>query len=281
MIIDAHQHFWQYDPTKHAWINESMSVLKRDFLPDDLLKIYRACGVSGCVAVQAEQSEEETDFLLQLSDKYDFIKGIVGWIDLRDAALPERLDYYSRFAKLKGFRHLVQDEPDPGFLLEPDVQRGLGHLEKYKFTYDLLVYPHQMKSAIQTVKNFPQLNFVLDHIAKPEIEKGVIAGWDKSIQTLALENNVHCKISGIITEADWNNWQPSDFDPYLNLIIKAFGMDRIMFGSDWPVCLLAGSYPQVLDLVTQYSLNFSEENKRKLFYGNANAFYGLDVTLPY
>lgn len=275
MIIDAHQHFWRYSPQKHPWINEEMAGIKRNFLPEDLQKIYKEHRVAGCVAVQAEQSEEETGFLLQLAGEYDFIKGVVGWVDLKTENLSKRLDYYGQFDKLKGFRHIVQDEPDPDFLLDPEFQRGLGQLEKYGFTYDLLVYPRQLKAAIKTVRNFPKLKFVMDHIAKPDIKNGKIIDWSKSMETIALENNVYCKISGMVTEASWKDWQKKDFFPYLDVIFDSFGTDRVMFGSDWPVCLLAGDYPAVLDIIKSYTRNFSERDRMKIFYKNAADFYRL------
>ncbi|MEX2591977.1 MAG: amidohydrolase family protein [Anditalea sp.] len=277
MIIDAHQHFWKYSPQKHHWINEEMTAIKRDFLPEDLQKIYREHGVYGCVAVQAEQSEEETDFLLQLAGQHDFIKGVVGWVDLRAENLPKRLDHYAQFEKLKGFRHIVQDEPDPDFLQDTAFQRGLGQLEKHGFTYDLLVYPSQLKAAIHTVRNFPKLQFVIDHIAKPDIKNGQIIDWGKSMETIADEKNVYCKISGMVTEASWKDWQKKDFFPYLDVIFKSFGIDRVMFGSDWPVCLLAGDYQAVLDIIVQYTRDFSDQDKLKIFYKNAVDFYRLPL----
>ncbi|HLW21395.1 MAG TPA: amidohydrolase family protein [Cyclobacteriaceae bacterium] len=275
MIIDAHQHFWNYSPQKHSWINSDMGILKKDFLPSDLLETYKENGVSGCVAIQAEQSEEETLFLLQLAEDYDFIKGVVGWLDLRSPDLEDRIKYFRQFKKLKGLRHVVQDEPDPNFLLDPDFQKGLGLLEKYELTYDLLVYPHQLNAAIQTVENFPNLKFVLDHIAKPPIKDQVIAPWEDAIGIIGSKKNAYCKISGMVTEASWTSWKVDDFVPYLDTVFRAFGIDRIMFGSDWPVCLLAGNYAQVLGLVKNYSSRLNVEEKNKLFYENAASFYGL------
>lgn len=275
MIIDAHQHFWNYSPQKHSWISPEMGMLKRDFLPEDLQKIYEENGINACVAVQAEQSEKETMFLLQLAEEYEFIKGVVGWMELRSRDLEKRLEHYRKFKKLKGFRHLVQDEPNPDFLLDADFQEGLGMLEKYGFTYDLLVYPHQLNAAIKTAGNFPHLKFVVDHIAKPPIKQQVMEPWKEAINSIGSYPNVYCKISGLITEASWESWKEADIAPYLDVVLSSFGIDRVMFGSDWPVCLLAGSYPQVLGLVEHYVSHFSEKDKEKLFYKNAAAFYGL------
>src|SRR5690554_5963350 len=275
MIIDAHQHFWNYSPQKHSWINSEMGIIKRDFLPEDLLEIYKANKVSGCVAVQAEQSEEETMFLLQLAEEYDFIKGVVGWLDLRHHDLENRIKHFQQFKKLKGLRHVVQDEPDPNFLLDTDFQKGLGILEKYDLTYDLLVFPHQLNAAIQTVENFPNLKFVLDHIAKPPIKDQIMAPWEDLISLIGSKKNVYCKISGMVTEASWASWQQEDFVPYLDTVFRTFGIDRVMFGSDWPVCLLAGNFARVLEIVTNYANGLSEEEKKKLFYENAASFYDL------
>jgi len=275
MIIDAHQHFWNYSPQKHSWISPEMGMLKRDFLPEDLQKIYEENGINACVAVQAEQSEKETMFLLQFAEEYEFIKGVVGWVELRSRDLEKRLEHYRKFDKLKGFRHLVQDEPNPDFLVDADFQEGLGMLEKYGFTYDLLVYPHQLNAAIKTVGNFPHLKFVVDHIAKPPIKQQVMEPWKEVINSIGSYPNVYCKISGLITEASWESWKEADIAPYLDVVLRSFGIDRVMFGSDWPVCLLAGSYPQVLGLVEHYVSHFSEKDKEKLFYKNAAAFYGL------
>ena len=275
MRIDAHQHFWKYHPQKHAWINDEMTVLKRNFLPTDLQKIYQANGIDACVAVQADQSEEETEFLLQLAYQNDFIKGVVGWVDLRAKDIEQRLSQYTRFPKLKGFRHVVQSEPDPNFMLGEAFQHGLSLLLTYNFTYDILIFPTQLEAAIKTVQNFPNQKFVLDHIAKPYIKIGKIEEWEKHISQLAGYPNVYCKISGMVTEADWQNWQQSDFVPYLDVVFEAFGTDRLMFGSDWPVCLLGGAYTEIKGILEQYIAKRSQEDSAKIFGENASAFYGL------
>ncbi|MEM0991616.1 MAG: amidohydrolase family protein [Bacteroidota bacterium] len=275
MQIDAHQHFWSYDPQKHAWIDDSMAKLKRDFLPDDLWQIYQANGIDGCVAVQADQSEAETDFLLQLAAQHDFIKGVVGWVDLRADTVEERLAHYAQFPKLKGFRHVVQDEPDPNFMLRTDFQRGISLLQPYQFTYDILIFPTQLEAAIKTVRQFPAQQFVLDHIAKPYIKKGEIEVWRDHIQELANHPNVYCKISGMVTEADWNKWTYEDFVPYLDVVFHAFGTARILFGSDWPVCLLGGSYQTVKSIVDQYVSQYNDDVQASIFGANAAKFYRL------
>jgi L-fuconolactonase len=276
MIIDAHQHFWKYSPTKHAWIGEEMSVLKRDFLPSDLSNIYERNSVKGCVAVQADGSEEETEFLLQLASENDFIKGVVGWVYLQDKNVEARLHHYQSFKKLKGFRHVVQDEPDPNFMLRDDFRAGLKALEGFDYTYDILIYPHQLDAAIKTVQDFPGIKFVLDHIAKPDIKNSKMDDWLPKIKTLAQSPNIYCKVSGMVTEAAWKSWRQEDFAPYLEAVTAAFGIERLMFGSDWPVCLLSGNYEEVLGIVKTHMTQYSTADQKQLFYKNALSFYRLE-----
>ncbi len=275
MIIDSHQHFWNYDPVRHEWINDEMAILKRDFLPPDLLKIYEAAGVDGCVAVQADQSEAETNFLLQLAEENAFIKGVVGWVDLRAPNLAERLLHFSEFPKLKGFRHVVQSEPDPNFMLREDFQSGIAQLHAHNYTYDILIFPNQLPAAIETVRNFPDQRFVVDHIAKPYIKAGKIKEWAAHMETIASFPNVMCKVSGMVTEADWGNWKKADFVPYLEVVSKSFSAERLMFGSDWPVCLLGGAYPSIKNILESYLQDFSEEDQAAIWAGNATHFYQL------
>ena len=273
--IDSHQHFWNYDPIKYQWIDEEKALLKRDFLPADLKIVYKANGIDGCIAVQANQSEQETHFLFELAGENDFIKGVVGWIDLRAAGLEEGLEHFSEFPSVCGFRHVVQDEPDPEFMLQKSFQRGIGRLEKYGYTYDILIFPNQMEAGFATVQNFPNQKFVLDHIAKPYIKRGEIAMWKRQIEKLAEYDNTYCKVSGMVTEADWKNWEYQDFVPYLDVVFEAFGVDRIMYGSDWPVCLLAAQYNKVKAIFEKYISEFSSDDKRKLWGANALEFYNV------
>lgn len=275
MKIDAHQHFWKFDPVRDSWITDEMKVIQRDFLPDDLAPILETNGINGCVAVQASQTEEETDFLIELASNHDFIKGIVGWVDLRSNDIDYRLAHYASFAKVKGFRHVVQGESDSEFMLRPQFKAGITALESYNFTYDILIYHYQLEQAIQLVKLFPEQRFVLDHIAKPDIKSGEYATWQTNIKKLALHTNVYCKISGMVTEADWNKWTTADFKVYLDTVVKAFGTDRIMYGSDWPVCTVAASYEQQIGIVNDYFNPFSTLEKRNIMGGNATRFYGL------
>ena len=273
--IDSHQHFWKYNLQKHDWITEDMQVIQRDFLPSDLLPILQKNNIDGCISIQADQTEDETDFLLELSDNHDFIKGIVGWVDLRADNIYERLEHYSQFKKLKGFRHIVQGENDAKFMLRPKFKNGITALALYDFTYDILIYHYQLEQAIQFVKLFPNQKFVLDHLGKPDIKSGEYALWQTNIKKLALHQNVFCKISGMITEGEWDDWKPSDFTVYLDIIVKAFGTDRLMYGSDFPVCALAATYEEQLNIVTVYFLTFTNLEKKKIMGDNALKFYGI------
>ncbi len=275
MTIDSHQHFWKYDPVKHSWINDEMSVLQQDYLPSDLKTIYKEANIDGCIAVQADQSEKETDFLLDLAKKNDFIKGIVGWVDLRSDTLEDRLKHYSNYKIIKGFRHVVQDEPDPDFIIGAQFKKGIALLNQYGFAYDILIFPHQLEASLKLIEEFPEHRFVIDHIAKPKIKDQIVDGWQTTIQAIAKHKNVYCKVSGMVTEADWINWRHEDFVPYLDIIFKAFGNDRIMYGSDWPVCLLGGNYSKVKGIIDQYISYFSEEDKQKIMGRNAIQFYKI------
>ncbi|WP_343328581.1 amidohydrolase family protein [Polaribacter staleyi] len=275
MVIDSHQHFWKYEPVKHSWIDDDMKVIRKDFLPADLQKVYQQNNIDGCVAVQADQTLEETDFLLDLADKNDFIKGIVGWVDLRAANIDKVLEKYSKYKKLKGFRHVVQGEPDHNFLLRPDFLRGIAALKKYDFTYDILVFPHQLGAVLEFVKRFPNQKFVIDHIAKPYIKDGLYEGWAVLMQEIAKQKNVFCKVSGIITEADYKSWTQAELQKYLEVVFTAFGTNRILFGSDWPVCLVAGNYGQVKEIVTNFISKYSESAQAAILGENAIKFYNL------
>jgi L-fuconolactonase len=275
MIIDAHQHFWQYDPAVHGWIDDDMQVLKKDFMPPDLKLILDEARVDGCVAIQADQTEQETEFLLKLATRYDFIKGVVGWLDLQADDIKEKLNQYHQYKYLKGLRHTVQDEPDDRFLLRSDFLRGMQALQPFDLTYDLLIFPRHLPVAVEFASKFPDQKFVLDHIAKPEIKNHKIQVWENGIRELANHSNIYCKISGMVTEADWKKWKPEDFRPYLDVTFDAFGPGKIMFGSDWPVCTVAASYEQVLFIVKNYIQQFSSEEQEKIMGENAGEFYNL------
>lgn len=275
MVIDSHQHFWIYEIEKHAWIDDDMKVIRKDFLPDDLKTVYQENNVDGCVAVQADQTLAETDFLLDLAEKNDFVKGIVGWVDLRAANIDEVLNQYSKFSKLKGFRHVVQGEADHNFMLRPDFLNGITALEKYNFTYDILIFPHQLGAALELVRRFPNQKFVIDHIAKPYIKDGFYDGWASLMKAISEYPNVYCKLSGMTTEADYNNWTPEQIEPYMQLVLEVFGTNRILFGSDWPVCLVAGNYTKTKELVTNFIAKLNSEEQAAIMGGNAIQFYSL------
>jgi L-fuconolactonase len=274
-MIDTHQHFWRYDPVRYDWIDESMAEIRRDFLPEDLEPELEKHGLQGCIAVQADQTEEETLFLLDLALQHPFIQGVVGWVDLRAPTIFERLDHFASFDRLRGFRHIVQGETDVNFMLRPDFLRGIEALQKHNFTYDILVYPHQLGAALELIRRFPEQPFVIDHIAKPYIREAFFDGWAVMMGAIASHPNAFCKVSGMVTEAHWPGWKYEDFVPYLDVVFDAFGVEGIMYGSDWPVCLVAGTYTQVIDILQRYTDRFSKEEKAAVFGGNGRAFYGM------
>jgi L-fuconolactonase len=275
MVIDSHQHFWKYDPVRYSWIDDSMKILRQDFLPSDLGPILKNNGVDGCVAVQADQSERETEFLLELANENEFIKGVVGWVDLRAEGVSKRLAHYSQNEKLKGVRHIVQEEPDPEFMLRKDFQNGVSRLAEFGLTYDILVYPNQLAAAVLLSRAFPEQKFVLDHIAKPRISEGLDNQWVNNIKELALNPNVSCKISGMVTETTNFKWQQEDFYPFIDVVLDAFGWRRLMYGSDWPVCLLGGNYKEVLTIVKDYISKLPENERAGIMGLNAIEFYSL------
>ncbi len=278
MRIDSHQHFWRYDPAKYPWISDEMPQLKRDYLPEELKPLLDRTGIEATVAVQAQHSLQETDWLLELADRYDYIKGVVGWLDLRSSSIREQLQTYARHPKMKGVRHIVHDEADDRFLLRSDVLHGLSLLAEFDLTYDLLLFPRHLPVAVECVEQFPQQRFVLDHIAKPPIKAQHFDPWERDIRTLAQFENVYCKVSGMVTEAAWGQWKPDHFTRYLDVVVDCFGVDRLMFGSDWPVCTLSGSYAEVVLLVQEYVRGLSIDVQEKIFGGNAADFYKLSMT---
>lgn len=273
MKIDAHQHFWQYDPVRDSWIDDTMQVIRRDFMPADLQPLLEQHQLDGCVAVQADQSDAESAFLLKNAAFYPFIKGVVGWVDLRAADIEMKLAAYSVHDKMKGFRHILQAEPQE-FMRQPAFLNGISKLSSYNYTYDVLVYEHQLPAAYELVRQFPDQPFVIDHIAKPKIGKGDMIAWKKQIQAIASCDNVYCKISGMVTEAD-HDLAYEIYQPYMETVTEAFGIKRIMYGSDWPVCLLAASYAEAIAITEQYFSSFSKDEQALFYGGNAVAFYQL------
>ncbi|MBE9583432.1 amidohydrolase family protein [Mucilaginibacter sp. JRF] len=274
--IDSHQHFWLYNPVKEAWITDDMAVIQRDFLPADVLELLQYNNIDGCIAVQADQSEAENEFLLDQAKTTPFIKGIVGWVDLRADNIEERLAHYQQYKLIKGFRHIVQPEPG-GFMLTSEFKRGISKLAAYGFTYDIIIGNNQLKEAIELVTEFPEQKFVVDHLAKPNIKAGEIDEWKKDIEAIALYNNVYCKVSGFCTEADWYHWKLEDVVPYLDVVFTAFGANKVMYGSDWPVSLLAGGYNRVIQSLKTYVQQLTPHEQDLFWGGNAANFYNLDI----
>lgn len=274
MIIDTHVHFWKYDKVRDSWITNDMKILKQDYVPAHFIPTLKRNDVDGCIAVQASQTEYETHFLVELSKTHPEIKGVVGWVDLLNKNLEERLRFFSQYSIIKGWRHIVQSEPND-FLLREDFQDGIRALASYNYTYDILIYHYQLKPALEFVSKFPDQKFVIDHCAKPDIGKKDINEWKVLIKEMAAYPNVYCKLSGLLTETKWKQWSPADFYPYLDVVFEGFGTDRLMFGSDWPVMLLSGIYVQWKSLLEKYMENFVEEDRLKVFGENATEFYNL------
>ncbi|MDX2262328.1 MAG: amidohydrolase family protein [Gemmatimonadales bacterium] len=273
--LDAHQHFWHYLPERDQWITPEMAVLRRDFLPEHLAPLLAANGVDGCIAVQADQSEAETQFLLDLAREHPFVRGVVGWVDLRSPQVSDRLAHFAADPRFRGVRHLVQGEPNDEFLLEPDVVRGIAALTPLGLTFDLLLVPRQLHAATRLAALLPDQRFVLDHLAKPLIKAGTLEPWASDFAALAAQPNVSCKLSGLITEADWDGWRPTDLRRYLDVAVETFGVERLLWGSDWPVCLLAGSYEEVREVIAEYLVRASVDERAAIFGGNAVAWYGI------
>lgn len=274
MRIDAHQHFWKYDPVRDDWITGDMGVIRRDFYPADLEGHLRSNGFDGSVAVQASQAETETDFLIELSTQSAIIKGVVGWVDLHSDNLGSRLAHYAQVPVVKGFRHIVQGQP-AGFMENPKFIRGVKQLAAYGFTYDLLIYHYQLPEAVEFLRKVEEVPMVLDHLAKPAIKSGELSDWKKQIRELAAFDNISCKISGMVTEADWKNWKEEDFRPYLEVVLEAFGTKRLLYGSDWPVCLVAAPYDRQLSIVLNFIRTLSESEQRSIMGENAKTFYNI------
>jgi L-fuconolactonase len=278
MRLDSHQHFWIYDSKRHDWISNDMDVIRQFFLPDDLIPILKSNNMDGCIAVQTDQTDTETMFLLALADKYEqFIKGVVGWTDLIANDLYDKLEFFSQYESLKGFRHIAQSEAND-FLSRPATIKGIRQLAAFDFTYDILVNPTQLKAALQLVREVSDVKFVIDHLAKPYIREQKLNTWSNYMQQIAQNPNVYCKISGMVTEANWINWKKEDFYPYLDIAFENFGIDRLLFGSDWPVCLVAAEYEQVIGIVENYmnAVGFSDTDKAKVFGLNTMTFYGIE-----
>lgn len=276
MKIDSHQHFWTYNEDEFGWINDQMSVIRQGFFPEDLKPELTNAGFDGSIAVQARQKLEETSWLLDLASDYSFIRGVVGWVDLCSKSLPEQLELFTSNKKLVGVRHVIHDEPDDNFMLRPDFLKGIEQLRKYGLTYDILIFPKHLPNTLQFVKAFPDQVFILDHIAKPDIKNQLFNPWKENIEKLAKLPNVHCKLSGMVTEADWKNWKQEDFTPYLDIVLENFGPNRVMIGSDWPVCTVAASYSKVMGIVQHYIEKLSPTEQNMILGENSCSIYNLN-----
>ncbi|MBA4168127.1 MAG: amidohydrolase family protein [Chitinophagaceae bacterium] len=274
MVIDSHVHFWKYNKTDYTWIDSSMKLLQKDYLPTELEATLKRNFVDGCVAVQANQTEVDTRFLAELAITHPVIKGVVGWTDLSATDAEKKLAELKAYTPIVGLRHIAQSEPDD-FYHGPEFRRGLGLLQQFGYTFDLLIFPRQLRAARDLVGEFPGQTFILDHCGKPNIKKHGLEEWKNTLQELAAYPNVYCKLSGLITEAAWKDWRPSDFYPYLDVVFEAFGTGRLMFGSDWPVMLLSGMYVQWKSLLEKYTEHLLPEDKEKIFGLTARRVYGI------
>lgn len=275
MRIDAHQHFWRYTPREYGWIGASMAALQRDFLPSDLQPLLAENGIDACIAVQARQVDIETSWLLELAAEHAWIAGVVGWVDLCSADAGQRIELAARDPRLVGLRHVVQDEPD-GFLLREDFRRGLGKLARHGLVYDILISARQLPDAIELARRCPAQPFVLDHLGKPAVSRRQREPWSAQLRALAAQPNVACKLSGLVTEADWNAWRPADLAPFLDTALEVFGVERVMFGSDWPVCTLAASFGRWREHFEGWSSTLTLAERETVFGGTAQRIYGLE-----
>jgi L-fuconolactonase len=274
MIIDSHVHFWKYNKTDLPWIERNMKILQKDYLPSELELTLKRNHVDGCIAVQAMTAEVETRFLAELANTHPIIKGVVGWTDLKANDATKKLAEFKEYPSIVGMRHIVQSEPDD-FLYDVKFREGISLLKEFGYTYDILVYPRQLKAASDFARAFPDQTFIVDHCAKPDVKNKEIVKWREGITRLASFPNVYCKLSGLITEAAWKEWSPGEFYPYLDVVFESFGIERLMFGSDWPVMLLSGIYVQWKSLLEKYMENFPEEEKEAVFGLNAAKAYGI------
>lgn len=275
MRIDSHIHFWKYDKDRQPWINKDMRALRSDFLPENILTSLRRNQVDGCIAVEASSSEVETHFLVELARSHSMIKGVVGWVDFASPLAKDRLDYFSQFPEIKGWRYGLESRA-PGFMDEPVFREAISRLKEKGYVFDLLVKPAQLSETARLVNENPDQVFVLDHAGQPDIRDHQINGWKEEIKRLAQYPNLHCKLSGWLTLAKWKDWSASDFYPYLDVVFEQFGVSRLLFGSDWPILTLSGIYVQWVSLLEKYMENLSAEDKEMLFGGNATRLYNLN-----
>jgi len=275
--IDAHQHFWLYSPVRDQWINNDMAILQGDFMPEHLQPILEHYDFQGTVVVQSDQSPAENLFQLENAEKHHFIKAVVGWVDMQAPDLEAQLQAYQQYPKLKGFRSMLQSDPNRSLMLRPDFQAGIAKLQTYGYTFDVLVLPDQLKYAEALVAAFPEQRFVLNHLGKPNIKLRQFEDWVADIKALAAHENVYCKVSGMVTEADLTRWKFEDFKPYIDTIFECFGMERVMYGSDWPVCRLAATFGEVMEILENYTANFTNAERALFWAKNAIRFYNINM----
>jgi len=275
MTIDAHHHLWRYTPQEYGWIEDTMQLLRRDFLPADLKSAMRSAGVDGTIAVQARQTLEETRWLLDLADENDEIRGVTGWAPIAGPEFPGVMEEFDGRGKLKALRHVIQGERDENYILREDFNSGVRALEGSGLVYEILIYERHLPQTIEFVDRHPNQLFVLDHLAKPLIAGGVMEPWAMQMGELGKRENVWCKVSGMVTEADWRAWTPETLKPYMDVAVEAFGPQRLMAGSDWPVCLVACSYERWWQVLRAYFSSFSQQEREKIFGQNAVEVYDL------
>jgi L-fuconolactonase len=276
MRLDAHQHFWRYNKEKHSWITDEMKVIRRDFPPGDLFPILKEAKLDGTIAVQADESFRETEYLLELADENEWIKGVVGWTSLGDDKLEEVLDRLSSRKKLKGFREVLQSR-DPDYMNQKDFIKGLHKIGKRGYTYDILIFPEHLDASLKLIKACPEQLFVIDHLAKPKIKAGNWKDWKKKMGLLAERELVYCKLSGMVTEADLKSWKSADILPFMEIALELFGPTKLMYGSDWPVCLVAAEYEEVFSLVDRFTDSLSSDEKAAIMGETAKDFYGINL----
>lgn len=274
MRVDAHQHFWFFNPERDGWITEEMKAIRKDFLPENLHHHLLRNNIDGCVAIQADQSEKETESLLELANRHSFIQGIVGWVDLMSDNFMERLNHYKQNAYFKGVRHILQAEAE-GFMCQPQFIKAVGSLNVFGLTYDILTTESQLDELLEFIRSLPEMNLVIDHISKPNIKSAAFEHWSKRMKEISAYEHVYVKLSGMLTEADWGNWNTSQLKPYIDFCLEHFGPNRLMFGSDWPVCLLAASYDQTIDALYENISELSQDEQEQIMGITAINFYNL------
>jgi L-fuconolactonase len=275
MVVDAHHHFWRYSPAEYGWIDDRMATIRRDFLPADLQREMRAAGVDAVVSVQARQSVEETRWLLDLATQNPFIAGVVGWVPLVSPSVAAALAQFAAHPKLVAIRHVLQDEPDPRFMLRTDFQAGIRSLRAFNLTYDILIYERHLPQTAELVDRHPEQPFVIDHMAKPLIKERTIEPWVRGMRELARRPHVCCKLSGMVTEIGRPHWSIADLRPYVDVVLDAFGPERVLFGSDWPVCLVACGYPCWMEIVQELIAPLSPTERAAILGDNARRVYRL------